>query len=845
MTGLFQDLRYAARQLRKSPGFTCVAIVTLVLGIGANTAIFTLLDQALLRRVPVKEPDRLVVLRYSGTDLLGGYSTTRTNDKLYFSYPVYRDLRDRSTSLGGVVATTWAHVGIEWHKQPELVDAELVSGNYFDTLGVKPALGRLLVPSDDVVENGNPVAVLSFDYWQRRFGLDPKIVNQNISINGHPFVVIGAAQPGFHSVVGGDTPSIFAPMTMKPEITPGWNDLEQPRSKWLNIVGRLNPGITRAHAQAEMDSVWRSIRTDELKLLGRHTSASDKQAFVYNSHLFLDDGSKGVPLHGSLPTTLLAVMGMAGLTALMACTNVSSLLLVRVASRTREISVRYALGAGRSRLIRQLLSEGALLGFLGGCGGILMAPRISPVLMRILWARPDGGVNLSFSPQPDFNILAFNFALALIVTLLFSLAPIVQFWRPDVTPALKQQSATVSGGSLILRKLSVVAQIGLSFVLLLGACLFVRSLHNLKNVDVGFPTDHLLTFRINPALAGYDGDQVLPLYRHVLEKLSSLPGVSSAAATGDPEVANTNNTSNITIAGYHPADHEDMNVEWEWVSSRYLSTMKTPFIAGRDIEEQDRAETHKVAVVNESFAKRFFRTPESAIGQYFCAGAGSVTPDTEIVGVVKDIKHTSMRDRVRQIVFTPYAQVTKDGLVAVRQGMTFYVRTWQAPKSAESTVRAGMQVLDSRLVLDRFETMNEQIDDSLIDERLIAFLATIFGGLAALMAAIGTYGVLAYAIAQRTREIGIRIAIGASKAEVVHLIFKEVLWLSIAGIGAGVPSSIVLARAIREQLYGVSNHDLPTLVIACLAIGSVAFVSALLPARRASKVDPIVALRYE
>src|SRR6266700_411574 len=324
MNGFIQDLRYSVRQLRKSPGFTAVAVITLALGIGANTAIFTLLDQALLRSLPVKEPSRLTVLRFSGDDT--GSTHARGDSDLEFSYPMYRDLRDHNSVFTGLIATSWAQVGVQWHNQPDLADAELVSGNYFDVLGLQPALGRLLVASDDVTENGNPLAVLSFNYWQRRFGSEPKIVNQSISINGHPFTVIGVAPPGFHSVVGGDNPGVFVPMTMKPEITPDWNDLEERRSRWLSIVGRVKPGLSREQAQAGLDSLWHPIRADELKQLGR-TSQRFRDGFLTNSHVFVEGGSKGVPAHGTASTTLLIIMGMAGLMAFMSCANVAGLLL--------------------------------------------------------------------------------------------------------------------------------------------------------------------------------------------------------------------------------------------------------------------------------------------------------------------------------------------------------------------------------------------------------------------------------------------------------------------------------------------------------------------------------------
>ncbi|PYY08179.1 MAG: ABC transporter permease [Acidobacteria bacterium] len=839
MRNVMEDVRYGLRLLRKSPAFTIVAVLTLALGIGANTAIYTLLDQALLRSLPVKEPNRLVFLRFSGGDT--GSTHARGGSQKVFSYPMYRDLRDRNSVFSGLIATAWAQVSVQWHNQPDLADAELVSGNYFDVLGLQPALGRLLVSSDDLVQEGNPVAVLSFNYWQRRFGADPKIVNQSISINGHPFTVIGVAPPSFHSVVSGDNPGVLVPMTMKPEITPGWNDLEERRSKWLNIVGRFKPGLTHPQGQAAIDALWRSIRAEELKQIGR-TSQRFRDAFLTNSHLFLHDGSKGVPMHATMSTTLLIVMALAGLVAFMSCANVASLLLVRVARRTREISVRYALGAQRRRLMQQLLAEGMLLGLAGGAIGIVVAPQIAALLIHTILSGKAG--HLAFSSRPDQRILMFNFGLTLFVSVLFSLVPALQFRRPDVTQALKQQAAVVAGGSAYLRCSSVAAQIALSLLLLIGAGLFARSLHNLKTLDVGFTTDHLLTFAVDPKLAGYEDNQTIALYQEILDKLASMPGLRSAAATNDPELAENNWGNNITIAGYRAAEGEDMNVEWARVSAKYFSTMKMPLLAGREIEEHDRSGTQKVAVVNETFARRYFGRPQDALGHYFCAGAGDVKPNIEIVGVVKDAKHNGVRENIRRAVFTPYLQDSQLGVV-YRFGMTFYVRTWQDPKAAESTIRAGMQALDSKLVLDAFRTMQEQVDENLSDDRVIALLATSFGLLAALMAAIGIYGVLAYSAAQRTREIGIRIAMGASRSEVVRMVLSDVARLATIGIALGMPLALLLTRTVRNRLFGISNYDPVTLVVVCAAILAVALAAAALPARRAAKVDPMVALRYE
>ena len=837
MSGLLYDLRYILRQLRKSPAFTTVAVITLALGIGANTAIYSLLDQAMLRSLPVKDPNRLMLLRYSGDS--PGHSFNRNDSHFYFSYPMYRDLRDHNSVFSGLLATAWVQVGVQSHGQSEDDNAEFVSGNYFDVLGLQAALGRLFVPSDDLVQDANPVAVLSFNYWQRRFGLDPRIVNQTLSINGHPFTVVGIAASGFHSIVQGDNPAIFVPMAMRHEIAPGMDGLEERRSQWLNIIGKRKPGTTREQAKAGIDAVWHSIRAEEWKSFP-HGSEQFRRAFLTNSHLFLDDGSKGVPLEGTIPATLLVVIGMAALMALMLCANIASLLLVRVARRTHEISVRHALGAQPARLVQQLLAEGVLLGLGGGVIGLALAPEISRVLIGTIWASSSGSETLN--AHLDVRVLAFNFGLALFVSVLFSLAPALQSCRPNVTEALKQQATTIVAGSYF-RRTAVAAQIGISLLLLVGAGLFVRTLHNLETADVGFTTDHLVTFTVDPGLSGYDANRTGAVYQQVLAKLATLPGVRSAVGTNDPVLANNNWGSNITVAGYRPAEHEDMNVEWSLVSAGFLSTMKMPLLAGREIDGRDQAGSQKVAVVNETFARHFFGQPQSALGRYFCQGAGDVKPDIEIIGVVADSKHTTIQEPILKSVFTPYMQ--EPNLDRMSLGMTFYVRTWQDPKAAEPTIRAALHALDSMLVLDEFRTMHEQLEQNMNDQQVIAFLSASFGTLAALMAAIGIYGVLAFSTAQRTREIGIRIAMGATRPQVVRMVLTEVAKLAAIGLVIGLPLCFILSRAVRSQVFGISVYDPLTMFVMVSLIIAVAFAAAALPAGRAAKVDPLVALRYE
>ena len=835
MDALIQDIRYAWRKLRKSPGFSIVVVLTLALGIGANTAIYSLLDQALLRSLPVKDPDRLVSLKFSGVSEGSTWAHGELEKNMVFSYPTYQSLRDHNSVFSGLIATRWAKVGLQWHNQPDLGEAELVSGNYFDVLGVQPAIGRLFVSADDVTKNANPVVVLSFEYWQRKFGLDPHIVNQSVLINGHPFTILGVVRPGFRSVIVGNTPEIFAPMTMKPEIVPGIDDLDDHFSQSLSILGRLKPGLSREQAEAGIAPLWYSIRNDEFNLLGHNLSAQFRDAFLTNSHLFLLDSAKGVA--GNDHTPLLIIGGMTGLMLLMACANVGSLLLVRIGGRIREVSVRYALGAKRRRVVQLVLAEAVLLGTLGGTLGLVLAPQISALLLRMMFVQSDGVI--PFSTHLDWRSFTFNFALAIFVSLIFSLAPVLQFRRPDFTPALKQQVSTVPRGSMRFRRIAVAVQIALSLLLLFAAGLFVRTLRNLETLDVGFATDHLVKFAINPVLSGYKTDQANGLYSQILDKLSGLPGVRSAAATSDPELSNTNWRRNITISGINNSTIEDKDVEWELVSANYCRTLEMPLIAGRDFSEEDINTKRGVAVVSENLATHYFGTPQNAVGRFLGPGAGNVKTDIEIIGVIQDAKHTTMRGDIRRMVLVPYSPVSWPN------GMTFYVRTWQSPVSAEATIRQAMLQYDSKLVLDGFRTMREQINNSLSDERMIAFLASVFGLLGASLAAIGIYGVLAYSTAQRTREIGIRIALGATRGTVLRMILTEVLWLAGIGVVVGLPVSLLLIRTIRSQLFGISSDDPLTLCLVVIAISALAFVSATLPARRAAKVDPMVALRYE
>jgi len=820
--------------MRKAPAFTIVAVLTLALGIGANTAVFTLLDQALLRSLPVSHPEQLVRLHWTG-DAPGHYNSYGGDDHDYFSYPMYRDLRDMNPALQAVIANDQQNVAVRWNNKPDMAGCELVSGNYFEALGIRPAMGRLIVPSDEAL-NSNLVVVLSFNYWKTHFGSDPAAINQTLLINTQPFTIVGVAPPGFHSIVAGAVEDIFVPVTAKGVITPRWQDLEDRRSNWLTLSGRLKPGIGRQQAEAAMAPLWHALRAEEFKTFD-HKDRWQKR-FLDDSRLQLLDGARGFsPLRDQISVPLMVLMGMVALLVLMACVNVSSLLLVRAAGRAREFSVRYALGAGRWQIIRQLLIEGILLGLFGGALGLALAPVVTQVLLRRLL----GGANteLPFNPTPDVRVLLFAFALALVVSLAFSLAPALHFLSPDLIGALKQQTLTASGTKLRFRRVLVGVQIGLSLLLLVGAGLFVRTLRNLQSVDLGFTPDHLIGFNVNPRLAGYQPDQVNGLNKRILESLAALPGVRSVAATDDPDLSGEDDNGNIRIVGYHAREDEDMQAEQPWVTPQYFATMQVPLLAGRVFSDDDIAGKDNVAIVNASFAQHYFASPQAALGRAVNFGNVKDPVNTSIVGVVGDTKHSGVRAPVKRTVYRAMFQSPQPNFI------TYLVRTWQPPAAAGNTIRADLQRLDSKLALGKLRTMDDMIADDLSSERLVALLSISFGVLAMLLAAIGLYGVLAYSTAQRTREIGIRMALGAQRSSVVRLVLSDVLWLAGISIALTFPISLLFARMIRSQLFGVSPFDPVTLAAGTLLVAMVALLAALIPARRAASVEPMKALRTE
>ena len=832
---MWQDFRFAIRQFRKSPVFASVAVLTLALGIGANTAIFTLLDQVLLRTLPISHPEQLVRLRYEGTHS-GNINYYGGDEHDYFSMPAYRELRDKNAVFSGVIANAEAQVGVQWNNQPELNASELVSANYFDVLGVRPAIGRLLVPSDDAADRGNPVVVLSFNYWKTRFNSDPSVVGKSLLVNGQPFTIVGVVEPGFKSAITGFAPRVFFPLSTTSRVNPLMDQADDLRNAWLTLEARLAPGVTRSRAEAAINPIWQAIRREQLQ----QTSEPEqlvRRGFVEKTKLLVLDNSRGFsPMRDDLGVPLLILMGMVGLVLLMACVNVSSLMLVRAAGRVREMSVRYSLGASRWQVIRQLLVEGLVLGLLGSVAGLAAAPALSSFLIHRVIADPT--VDLPFSSQPDLRVLSFNFALALVVSLLFSMAPALRFLYPDLVNSLKQQTGTATTSNLRFRRISVGLQIGLSLVLLIGAGLFVQTMRNLRNVNLGFEREHLLSFGIDPQLAGYKTEQVTLLRHRILQTLAALPGVRSVSSNSDPELMGMQSMTGITLTG--SSESEPIHVEAPWVTPGYFATTGIPVLAGRDFSNSDQPDKQTVVIVNETFARRHFGTPQNAVGKYVVHGnRQGEKSNLLIIGVVGDTRHIDMRTDVKETMYRSEDQSTGPGF------LQYYLRTWLSPDAAKADVRTAMQQLDSKLVVDGMRTMDEQIAQSMSNDRMVAMLAVMFGVLATLMAAIGLYGVLAYSTAQRTQEIGIRMALGAGRRAVVRLVLSDVLWLAGISIAVTLPISLLLARALRSQLYNVSPADPLVISASVLMVAVVVAAAVMVPARRAASIEPMKALRTE
>ena len=820
MNKLWQDLRYGMRILTKSPGFTIVAALSLALGIGANTAIFSFVDQLLVRTLPVEAPEQLVIVNSRGP--MGDQVVTNTS----FSYPLYTDYRDRNDVLDGLVAYDSVALSLTEGGQSERLTGEIVSGNYFDVLGVKPALGRTFLPDEDKTEGTHPVVVLGYGFWQRRFAADPTIVNREVELNGLGFTVIGITPPEFTGTVRGSAPDLYVPIKMQTQAMPRYpGKLDKRTFTWLNIFGRLKPDVTPEQAQASLTTLTEAIAKE----------------YPDNTfpEILLKDGSKGntETVNEQLSLPLLLLMATVALVLLIACANIANLMLARATARRKEIAVRLTMGASRGRLIRQLLTESVLLSVIGGFLGLLIAVWLADVLESF---RPPVR-SLNFETQLDWRVLGFSLLLTFVTGIIFGLAPAIQYSNPNLVTALKDESGALRTGNrrFTLRGLLVVAQVAFSLIVLVGAGLCVRSLRNLQAIDVGFEPSRVLIMSLDLASSGYKEPQGREFQRQVLERVSSLPGVESASLGRVIPLGNSGMRMSLEVEGHKPPPNQFINFDMNIVGPHYFSTMKMPLVAGREFTEQDTATGAKVVMVNETVVRTYW-PGENALGKHLIVGRpGEKGSDQlEIIGIVKDSKYRNVTEAYRTTMYLPWSQ-------NYAADLALHVRAAADPKALVSAVRGAIQGLDANLPVFGIRTLEEQKNNSLYAERMAATLLLAFGGLALVLAGIGIYGVTAYSVNQRTREIGIRMAIGATRNDVLRLVLKQGLLVVSVGLVIGLAGAFAATRLLGTFLYGVSTTDLTTFVLVACVLSGVTLLACFVPAQRATKVDPMVALRYE
>jgi predicted permease len=835
MQSLWKDLRFGLRMLAKSPGFTAIAVITLALGIGANTAIFSLMNQVLLQRLPVKNPDALVILRAPGP--VTGHVSSDGDGTESFSYPMYKGLRDNNSVFSGVLARYGFSASVASRGQTDRASGELVSGNYFEVLGVQPAVGRVFSQDDDRLPGAQPVAVLSHSYWTRHFGADPSVLNKVLLINNVEMTVVGVAKAGFSGVQVGKTPDIFVPLMMTPQMTLYGETLDKWNDYWMTLLARRRPGVSERQAEAGINAVYRPLLEEQLPQIKSAWNEEKRQRFL-DKRILLSSGARGrMIVQRDSGGQIITLFVMVVLVLLIACTNVANLLLARGASRQREFAIRAAMGASRSRMIRQLLAESLLCAFAGGALGILLGTWLMRILTPIVVA--NAGVQ-GLTEKLDPSVLTFAIGATVLSGIFFGLIPAWRVTRLGVSDVIKDQGSTSSASvsHVGFRKVLVAGQVVFTMLLLAGAGLFMRSLWNLRNQDLGLKTDNIITFSIQPSLNGYDTPRSIALYDQLRARLAALPGVSSVGTGDVPTLSGNDEGSNITAEGGPQLAEELQDVDYDAVSPAYFSTLGIPLLSGREFREGDGATSPKVAIASEAMVKRFFpgRNP---LGAHFAFGGGKVKPDIEIVAVVKDVKQDHVSSAIQPYVYIPYAQRPK------LTGMTFYVRSTQDPLLLGSTLQGAVRELDANLPVYDVKTMERVVEEDLFSARMVAVLSASFAGLAALLAALGIYGVLAYVVVQRTREIGIRMALGAAAGQVRLLIVREVGSMVLIGVGVGLPLAYGLARLSESLLYGVHAGDPAVYLLGLGLIGLIALVACFLPARRATRVDPLVALRYQ
>jgi predicted permease len=811
------DAKHSLRVLWKNPLFSLVAIGSLALGMGANLAIFQLLDQLILRALPVRAPKELVHLRPPGlyAGQVFGPDTV--------SYPLYVQLRDRNQSLSGLLAQFPTEFNLQAGSSSERVFGEYVSGNYFDVLGVTPNRGRLLTAADDRPGDPRHTVVLSHGFWLRAFAGDSSVVGRTLKLNAQPVTVAGVAPPGFTGATNGRASDVFVPIASRPALTPSLGTLDQPNQYWLRVVGRLRPGVSLARARTDLDTLMRPLLVaDFLRVAPRIGERAQKEI---DRGLTLKSSPQGLPgANEFFSEPLYFLFAVVSLVLLIACVNLANLLLARAVSRSKEIAIRRALGAQNSHLLRRSLVESLMLAFAGGAAGILLASFFTGFLVRFL---PVDTITRTLRTQPDWRIYLYAFALVLLTGLLFGAAPMLHTASAKVG---EKRSA------LRLRKGLVALQVALSLLLLFGAALFTRTLSNLRSVQVGYRTSQIVQFTVNPSANGYSQERSRAALEELRRRVASLPGVESAGVAGNRLLSGDEWQVTVSVPGYQPQTGENMNLRFNFVSPDYFRAVGIPVTAGREFTGVETETATKALILNQTAANRFFKG--DAVGRKIAFGFKQDEP-IEIVGVVPDHVTIGPREQAAGAVFVPLRQND------IVEQATFYVRTTRPSAGIFDALRAAVHGFDPGLAVFDERTLDTQLDDALYIERLIAVLSIAFAALATLLAALGLYGVIAFSVARRTREIGIRMALGAARASVLRMVLTEVAWLTAFGVAAGAAAALGLGRFVASLLFGMKPEDPAALALSIAGLLAVALLAGLFPAWRAARINPASALHSD
>jgi predicted permease len=817
---MLRHLRLAVRTLLKTPFVTGVAVTSLALGIGANTAIFSLFDRFLLRPLPVAAPDALVNLAAPGPKPGSTQCSQAGPCTEVFSYPMYRDLERLQTSFTGLAAHKQFGANVAARGDTRSLDGELVSGSYFSTLGLQPAAGRLLTPGDDVTPGAHPVVVLSHGFWTSRFAQDPAIVGQPIVVNNTALTVVGVAPPGFEGTTLGLRPGLFVPISMRGVIQPGWEGFENRRSYWVYVFGRLKPGVSIAQAQAALDGPYRAILLDVEAPLQAGMSDQTLERFKAKSLVMTPGQSGQSSVDDEARTPLLLLMAVTGLVLLTACANVANLLLAKGAGRSGEMAVRLSIGAGRGQLLTQLLVESCTLSLAGGVLGLGVARVTLAGIAALL--PPDASHTVPASL--DTGVLAFAVALAMGTGLLFGLYPALHATRPDLIATLKSQAGQPGGARAASR---------------FRSGLFLKSLDRVSRVDLGLRTEQLVTFSLSPELNGYTPVQSRAFFERVEDAVAALPGVTSVTASVVALISGSNWGNGVRVEGFEAGPDTDRGSSVSAVGADFFGTLGIPLLRGRDFTRADAAGRPKVAIVNEAFARKF-QLGDRVVGARMSTSAGGAGPlDVEIIGLAKDAKYSEVKDVIPPVYFTPYRQDDEVGSIS------FYAATTGDAEALLASIHETVRALDPNLPVENPRTMAQQVRENIFLDRMISTLSASFAALATLLAAIGLYGVLAYTVAQRTREFGLRMALGADGAAVRSMVLRQVLRMTIIGGLVGLALAVGIGRGAQSLLFEIQGWDPAVLTASAALLGVVALGAGLLPALRASRIAPMVALRDE